>query len=208
MFPGSELPLARLREWAAEIPQQEKARIFQEQGELRNNRRHKPPRALEMVSYTFDLTGDFGMYRDLHRHRMLTQMRQSLTTRLGFEMPEEVAQAGLGPRYEEMMERAGAAYEAVAGEFPHEAQYLVPMAYRIRWLFRVSLRELMWLVELRSTPQGHPAYRRMAQEMFRQVERVHPRLAGMIRFVDLADYPLGRLGAEQRMEEKQDARGD
>jgi thymidylate synthase ThyX len=202
LFPHSRLPMSALREWARNLPAGERARIFREQGALRQNRRHKPPRALELAAYTFDLVGDFGMYRDMHRHRMLTQSRQLLSTRLGYEMSEEIEAAGLAPRFAELMERAAETYEAIAPEHPAEAQYVVPMAYRIRWLMRINLRALMWLVELRSSPQGHPAYRRMAQQMYLKVREVHPALAEMIRFVNLEDYPLGRLAAEQRQEDK------
>lgn len=204
-FSESAAPLARLKEWARAMSDEERARIFREQGDLRSNRRHKPPRAFEMISYTFDLVGDFGMYRDLHRHRMLTQSRQPLSTRWGYEMPEEVAGAGLAGRYEEMMVRAAEVYERICPEFPSEAQYVVPMAYNIRWFVHINLRALMWLVELRSSPQGHPAYRRMAQQMYLKVKEVHPRLAGIMRFVNMEQYPLGRLGAEQRQEEKSGA---
>ncbi len=202
LFPESELPLAQLRQWAEGLPEAERARILREQGELRENRRHKPPRALEMATYTFDLTGDFGMYRDLHRHRMLTQSRQPLSTRCGYEMAGEIAEAGLEGRFAEMMARAAETYEAIRADFPAEAQYVVPMAYRIRWFVRINLRALAWLVELRTSPQGHPAYRRMAQQMFLRVREVHPNLAAIMRFVDLEDYSLGRLAAEQRQEEK------
>ena len=205
VFAETAAPLPALRQWAAGLDHDAREQIFSTLAGLRRNRRHKLSRALEMVTYTFDLVGDYGMYRDLHRHRMLTQIRQPLTTRLGFVMPDEVRAAGLDADFQAVMERAADAFEAVSPEYPLEAQYLVPMAYRIRWLFHLTLRELMWLVELRSTPQGHPAYRRMAQEMFRRVREVHPRLASLIRFVDLADYPLGRLGAEQRHEEKKGA---
>ncbi len=201
-FPETALPLPQLRRWAAGLSPAETARIWQRLGDLRRNRRHKPPRALEMAGYTFDLCGDFGMYRDLHRHRMLTQTRQLLTTTLGYEMPEEVADAGLERRFQQMMARAAETWQAINPEFPAQAQYVVPMAYRIRWSVTINLRALMWLVELRSTPQGHPAYRRMAQQMFRAVKAVQPNLAGLMRFVDLEDYPLGRLAAEQRREEK------
>ncbi|MCZ6749045.1 MAG: FAD-dependent thymidylate synthase [SAR324 cluster bacterium] len=202
LFPVTGAPLGELRAAAEEIGAEARERIFAELAALRTNRRHKLPRALETVAYAFDLVGDFGMYRDLHRHRMMTQVRQPLSTRLGFEMPEEVSEAGLAPRYEALMVQAAEAYEAIAPEFPAEAQYLVPMAYRIRWYVQINLRALMWMVELRSSPQGHPAYRRMVQAMYREVEAVHPNLARLIRFVDLQDYPLGRLGAEQRQEDK------
>ncbi|MCZ6474107.1 MAG: FAD-dependent thymidylate synthase [SAR324 cluster bacterium] len=201
-FPETELPLAQLREWAAGMPEAARAAIFEDLADLRGNRRHKPPRALEMVYYTFDLLGDFGMYRDMHRHRMLTQSRQLLSTRWGYEMSEELRAAGLAGPFEKMMDRAAAVHESISADYPSEAQYVVPMAYRIRWFMRINLRALMWLVELRSSPQGHPAYRSMAQQMYLRVREVHPHLAAMMRFVNLEDYPLGRLGAEQRQEGK------
>lgn len=199
-YPQSEADLHALREAAAALPPAEQAARLQALAELRGNRRHKPPRALELTSYTFDLVGDFGMYRDLHRHRMLTQQRQPLSTRHGYELPGEVRAAGLAAPFAEAMERAAATYEAIAAEHSAEAQYVVPMAYRIRWHMHVNLRALIWLVELRSAPQGHPAYRRMAQTLYRRVAEVHPAFAPLFRFVDLEAYPLGRLDAEQRQE--------
>jgi hypothetical protein len=205
-FAEAGTPLPALRDWADGLSARERDAIFAELAALRANRRHKLPRALESVRYTFDLVGDFGMYRDLHRHRMLTQERQPLSTRLGFTIPEEIQAAGLSPRYETALGEAAQAHEAIAPDFPAEAQYVVPMAFRIRWYAELSLRELMWLVELRSSPQGHPAYRRMAQAMFRAVAAVHPRLAALIKFVDLEEHALGRLDAEERQERKKTAR--
>ena len=201
-FPATDAPLPVLREWAAGLTEAERERIFGDLAGIRGNRRHKLPRALETVRYTFDLVGDFGMYRDLHRHRMLTQERQPLTTRLGFTRPEEIDEAGLRDRFDSAMAAAADAFEAIAADLPAEAQYVVPMAYRIRWFVEISLRELVWLVELRSGPEGHPAYRRMAQEMFLAVQSVHPNLADMIRFVDLDDYVLGRRSAGTRQTKK------
>ena len=201
-FGETRASLGTLEEWAAGLDEETRSQTLRALADARENRRHKLPRALEAVAYTFDLVGDFGMYRDLHRHRMLTQQRQPLGTHLGYEMPDEVADAGLDGQYAALMAEAAAAYEAIAEDFPKEAQYVVPMAYRIRWTMQVNLRALMWLVELRSTPQGHPAYRRMAQEMFRCVEAVQPALAGLIKFIDLDDYALGRLAAEERQEAK------
>ena len=202
VYADSGASLAEARRWAAGLSVPVRTEIFQRLAGARENRRHKLPRALETVFYTFDLIGDFGMYRDLHRHRMLTQQRQPLSTRHGFALPEEVATAGEAGRYTEAMQRAAEAYEAIRADFPEQAQYVVPMASHIRWMVHVNLRALMWLVELRTTPQGHPAYRHMAQEMFRRVEQVHPALAALMRFVNLDDYALGRLGAEQRHEEQ------
>ncbi|MBI4081808.1 MAG: FAD-dependent thymidylate synthase [Candidatus Lambdaproteobacteria bacterium] len=207
-YPHGDRPLAALRRWAEALPEGARARLFADLAALRGNRRHKPPRAFELAYYTFDLLGDFGMYRDLHRHRMLTQQRQPLSTRHGYTLPEEVGAAGLAAPFEAAMTRAAETYEAIRADHPAEAQYVVPMAYRIRWMMRVNLRALIWLVELRSTPQGHPAYRRMAQELYRRVAEVHPRLAVLFRFVDLNAYPLGRLAAEERNEQRDGQRSE
>lgn len=201
-YPGAAVDWDTLHGRIAALPPGEKAARLQALAATRQNRRHKPPRALELAAYTFDLVGDFGMYRDMHRHRMLTQQRQPLSTRHGYEMPGEVEDAGLAGPYREVMDAAAAAYETIVADFPSEAQYAVPMAYRIRWHMHVNLRALIWLVELRSTPQGHPAYRRMAQEMFRRVEEAHPIFAPLFKFVDLEEYPLGRIAAEQKQEER------
>jgi len=201
-YPEGQAPLTECRRWAAALPATERERILGELAATRGNRRHKPPRATELAVYSFDLTGDFGMYRDLHRHRMLTQERQVLTTRLGYEVSEDVQASGQEPRFRALMERAAETYEAIAQDHPLEAQYAVPMAYRIRWSMTVNLRALIWLCELRSQPQGHPAYRRMAQQLYAAVRGVHPGLATLFRYMDLSTPELGRLGAEQRQDRK------
>ncbi|MDH4225118.1 MAG: FAD-dependent thymidylate synthase [Deltaproteobacteria bacterium] len=202
LYPDSALDLTALRQWAKGVDDAQKDRWFSQMGDMRANRRHKPGRETETVRYTFDLLGDFGMYRDLQRHRTLTQWRQPLSTRWGYAMADEVAEAGLDGRYREVMAKSAEVYEAIRADFPLEAQYGVPMAYRIRWSVQINLRALIWLVELRSQPQGHPAYRWIAQQMAQKVAQVHPRLGGLMRFVDMGAYPLGRLGQEQKLEEK------
>ncbi|MBQ33102.1 MAG: hypothetical protein CL923_11220 [Deltaproteobacteria bacterium] len=202
LYEHTALPLQQVQEQVRQMPNAERKRIFRESIALREHRRHKPPRALERVFYTFDLLGDYGMYRDLHRHRMLTQWRQPLTTRFGYDTPPELEDAGLTQTYHAAMAQAKETFEAIAADFPNEAQYVVPMAYRIRWSMHVNLRALTWLVELRSTPQGHPGYRHIAQALFREVQRVQSRLAEWMKFVDLDGYTLGRLDAEVRQESK------
>jgi len=201
-YPESQASLEACRRWAAERSGEERERLLRELAAARGNRRHKPPRAAELAVYTFDLIGDFGMYRDLHRHRMLTQERQVLTTRLGYEVTEDVRAAGVESRFREELDRAAETAEQIAADQPLEAQYAVPMAFRLRWSMTVNLRALIWLCELRSQPQGHPAYRRMAQQLFAAVRAVHPRLATLFRFVDLSAPELGRLGAEARQDRK------
>ena len=181
----------------------EKFKLIKQAADLRGHRRHKPDRGLELAFYTFDILGDYGMYRDLHRHRMLSQERQSLSTSFGYDTPVEIEDARLGNQYHEAMDRAADAFEKIYKDFPVEAQYVVPMSYNIRWNVNINLRALIWLTEIRSTPQGHIGYRRIAQEMFRKVKEVHPALAEYMKFVNLNDYSLGRLNAEQRQENKQ-----
>ncbi len=173
----------------------------------RANRRQRAPRALEHAIYTFEVVANFGAYRDLHRHRMLTQERQLLGTGLGYDLPSGLAELGLGPRFEAAAEAAAAAHLRLKTDLgPALAQYVVPLAFHVRWYFRANLREVYHLCELRTTPQGHPDYRWVAQEMFRRVSEVHPRLARYARFVDLGPGDeLERRRSERRIDEKLDA---
>ena len=203
LYSQSGLTLQQIRGSVRSMPQTEKTRLIKQAIDLRLHRRHKPERGLEMAFYTFDILGDYGMYRDLQRHRMLTQERQPLTTRYGYDTPDEIEDAGLGPEYHTAMVRSADAFETIVKDFPHEAQYVVPMSYNIRWYVHINLRALIWLTEIRSTPQGHTGYRKIAQEMFKKVEAVQPLLAKYMKFVDLNEYSLGRLSSEQRQEDKQ-----
>jgi thymidylate synthase ThyX len=168
----------------------------------RQSRFHRPGRAFEETYYTFDVLADLGAYRDLHRHRVLTQERQAYTVRHGYVTPPELVAAGLAAAYEQALAQAAVATERIAQDLPEAAQYLVPFAFRIRWRMRMNLRELYHFVELRSARQGHPTYRAIAQEMYQHVLRVHPTLVAKMSFVDLNSYTLERLTAEQRLDQK------
>ena len=170
----------------------------------RSNRRQRPARALEHAQYAFEIVANFAAYRDLHRHRMLTQERQLLGTSLGFDTPPGLAELGMEGRFTAAIEAAAAAHSRIESDLgPALAQYVVPLAYRVRWYFRVNLREIYHLCELRTTPQGHPDYRWVAQEMFRQVSEVHPRLARYAKFVDMGPGDeLERRRSERRLDEK------
>jgi thymidylate synthase ThyX len=175
----------------------------------RENRRDRLPRAFEHAAYTFEITANFGAYRDLQRHRMLTQERQSLGTWLGYDVPPDLDGYGLADPFRQALEQAATAHRQLEDQLGSDlAQYAVPLAYRLRWYMRLNLRELCHLVELRTTPQGHPDYRQVAQEMFRQVREVHPALASTIRFVDLSPGDeLERRASEQRIDERLRALG-
>src|SRR5882762_9785443 len=170
----------------------------------RANRRQRAPRALEHAAYTFEIVANFGAYRDLHRHRMLTQDRQVLGTGLGYDLPPGLADLGMDVRFSEAVEAAAAVHARLGRDAgPALAQYLVPLSFRVRWYFKANLREVYHLCELRTTPQGHPDYRWVAQEMFRRVSEVHPGLARYARFVDLGPGDeLERRKAEQKLDEK------
>ena len=170
----------------------------------RANRRQRAPRALEHAQYTFEIVANFGAYRDLHRHRMLTQDRQLLATSLGYDLPPGLADLGMADRFRAAVEGAAVAHQSLERDAgPALAQYIVPLAFRVRWYFRANLREVYHLCELRTTPQGHPDYRWVAQEMFRRVAEVHPRLARYAGFVDMGPGDeLERRRSERRIDEK------
>ena len=173
----------------------------------RANRRQRAPRPLEHATYTFEIVANFAAYRDLHRHRMLTQERQLLGAALGYDTPPGLRDLGMDGAFEAAVEAAATAHATLERELgPGLAQYVVPLSFRVRWYFRANLREIYHLCELRTTPQGHPDYRWVAQEMFRRVGEVHPRLARYARFVDLGPGDeLERRQAERRLDEKLDA---
>lgn len=152
----------------------------------------QPLRALEHLTYTFEVLLDYGAYRDIHRHRMATQTRQLPSPEHGYSLPEEIAAHGFDDTFKTCMEQAATAYRQLAAEHPHLAPYLLPLAYRCRVLITWNLREIHHFVQLRSAKQGHTSYRRVAQEVYHRLASRHPLLARYIR-VDLQDYDLGRL---------------
>ena len=170
----------------------------------RRNRRHRPGRAFERTDYRFELVTDYGAFRDLQRHRMLTIEWQRLGVALGYDMPDLVADAGLGERYDETISRAEDLYWSLAPDFPEQASYAVALAHRIRYVMQFNAREAMHLVELRSGTQGHPAYRRVAQQMHRAIAEVagHRALAEAMTFVDHGATDLERLESERRAERR------
>ena len=194
LYPYSNQQLRTLRRRVREMTSEQRQALITELLAKRSNRRHKPPRAFENAYYTFDILADFGCYRDLQRHRMLTQDRQLLTVEHGYDLPAEITDAGFADKWEECMEAAANLYTELADN-PYEAQYVVPFAYKVRWYFTINARGIYWLTELRSGQQGHPNYRRIAQEMYTLVKSVHPSLFSKA-FVDMNDYSLGRLAAE------------
>ncbi|MGH9084269.1 MAG: FAD-dependent thymidylate synthase [Acidimicrobiales bacterium] len=175
----------------------------------RSNRRHKPGRAFERLTYRFDVLADYGAFRDLQRHRMLSIEWQALSPRHGFTRPEAVDLAGCTDRFDDAMERSASLHDALIERFPAQAAYAVALAYRIRFFLHLNAREAMHLIELRTTPQGHEAYRVVGQAMHRQIAETagHHAVAAAMRFVDHSPEPrLERLAAERRAEARRSTR--
>lgn len=184
------------------MPAEERHKIIKTYTEFRANRRHRPGRAFEMVDYTFEFFTNFGMFRDLHRHRILTMERQLLSTKHGYDMPQELADAGLDKSFVDCMNLTKQVYEAIAKTMPEEAQYIVNFAYRYPYFAKMNLREACHIIELRTTPQGHPDYRIACQKMYDEIRRVNPVLADGIKFVDMNRYLFERFDAEKKTEKK------
>jgi thymidylate synthase ThyX len=203
-YPHTRLPEAQLLERVRSLPAGDRVALMQAYVGERTNRRHKPGRAFERTTYRFDVLGDYGAFRDLQRHRMLTIEWQPLTPHHGYEVPEPVVASGLRDRYDEAMERSAELYAALVEVFPEQASYAVSLGYRIRYVMQMNAREAMHLCELRSAPQGHPTYRRVAQAMHEQIrDRAgHRAIAQAMRFVDHGTYDLERLDAERAAEAK------
>jgi thymidylate synthase ThyX len=198
LFGKTHRGLQHLQQHCRQLSETDLEEIFDASCKHRTNRRHKSPRALEHASFTFEIIGDFGIYRDLQRHRLLTQDRQLVSCHYGFSVPVELIGTDMEEPYCEALEKAKEVYDTIASELPEEAQYIVPMAYNLRWYFTVNLRALQWMCELRSMPQGHPHYRYVAQEMARLVCKEFPVFERFLTFVDYEGYELGRLPQEQR----------
>ena len=210
LYPHSSLPEDQLVERARRMTIDERLRVLRVYAGDRTNRRHKPGRALERIAYRFDVLSDYGAFRDLQRHRLLTIDWQDLRPAHGYTLPDDVVEAGGQTRYEESMDRSKALYEALAAPFPVQASYAVALAFRIRYVMQVNAREATHMLELRTGPQGHPEYRRVCQEMHRLIadQAGHRAIAGMMRFVDHADArtSLERLEAERRAETRRASR--
>jgi thymidylate synthase ThyX len=201
-YPHSNLPEHQIAERVRTLGPAERLALIRAYVGERENRRHKPGRAFERVDYRFDVLSDYGAFRDMQRHRMLTIEWQALTPNHGYVRPELVDEAGMADVFDDAMARSAALYDALKGEFPEQASYAVSMAYRLRYSMQFNAREAIHLLELRSSPQGHPAYRRVALEMHRLIaeQAGHHAIADAMTHITTASPELERLEAERRAE--------
>ena len=209
LYAACDLPDAQLIGIARQMSADERANVLRTYAGDRTNRRHKPGRAFERTAYRFDILADYGAFRDLQRHRLLTLEWQQLGALQGYVEPDAIEAAGAHDDWTAAMDASAGLYDALqdAGLDP-VAPYAVAMAYRIRFYMEMNAREAMHLIELRTAPQGHPAYRRICQSMHRLIaeQAGHRLLAESMRFTDHSEVELERLKAERAAERKRTER--
>ena len=191
LYGAASLPMEALLAQVQAFSQGDKERVV-DNYLSRRGRHDAPGRALERLSCTVEMTLDYGAYRDVQRHRMATQTTQALTPSLGFERPAALAEFGCGERYDALLAQSAETYTHLCeAGLTHEAAYVLPLATRIRVLFTWNLREVAHFVELRSARQGHPSYRKIAQEVYYAVAEEYPLIARYLR-PNLNTYALTR----------------
>ena len=210
LYAASALPDDQLLAIARTLSADDRAAALRAYVGARANRRHKPGRAFERTRYRFDVLADYGAFRDLQRHRLLTLDWQPLGTRHGYVEPNAIEEAGALADWRAVMDQSAALYEQlVAHDLRDVAPYAVVMAYRVRFYMDMNAREAMHVIELRTSPQGHPSYRRICQLMHRAIADVagHRAIADAMQFVDHSEVELERLQSERQLEKKRAARG-
>jgi len=200
LYEHSSLPLTDIRAEVAGWSYDRKADVIEAYMGERLNRRHRPGRALEKAHYSWDLVCDYGIFRDLQRHRMVDDLAwQQLTPRYGYEVPQLIEDAGLSDQFEACFDMSLKLYSLLQGAgFAQEAQYATLLGHRMRWKITYNAREAFHFHELRTSPQGHPGYRKLVQQMHSKLAEVHPVMADAMQFVNQGeDADLTRLAAER-----------
>jgi thymidylate synthase ThyX len=207
LYESAGAPEAEIRSRIGALDPIERAELIGELAGERRNRRHRPGRGWEAVRYRFEIVSDYGGFRDLQRHRMLTCQWQRLGPDLGAGVPEEVREAGAGDEYERALEVSRAEFDRLeAAGLVEAAPYALCLGYRIRYVLDLNAREAMHLCELRSGREGHPTYRAVAQAMHERIAAVHPSVAAAMRHVDSSTEPrLERILSEIRTHRKRAA---
>jgi thymidylate synthase ThyX len=209
LFEAAECSESAIVQAIAELDTEERAVLLSELIGERANRRHRPGRGFEALRYRFEIVADYGAFRDLQRHRMLTVQWQGLTPDLGAGVPEQVDLAGCGDEFRRALEISHREYDRlVDGGLARAAPYALCLGYRIRFILDLNAREAMQLIELRSGREGHPSYRAVAHEMQAQIAAVHPAVAEAMTHVDRDTEPrLERILSEMRAQARAGATG-
>lgn len=199
--PKNSLPWRDIRRQVRAMTPAQKHAIIQNYFTGRSERWQKVGRALENAYVRFDIVMNIGAWRDLHRHRMLTQQRQYFSAAHGYDVPQEIVDAGLEAAFRAPIDQAARVHEKIAQQNPDVAQYAVTMAHRVRFMQWTNLRECFWEIELRTIPEGHPDYRHIEQAKFKLLERVYPLLCQHMR-VNMGEYDFARRGQEEKIQQK------
>jgi thymidylate synthase ThyX len=200
LFEHSDLPISEIKKLLENWSYNDKSQAMRTYIGERLNRRHKPGRALEMAHYSWELVCDYGIFRDLQRHRMVDDMEwQVLSPRYGYDIPELIEESGLSNDFEKCFDISYQLYSALQSSgYTLEAQYATLLGHKMRWKMTINAREAYHFVELRTTPQGHPGYRKLVKLMYDQIVNAHPLIANGMVFVNKdEDVELTRLAAEK-----------
>ncbi len=200
LFSSSDLSLSEIETIINQLSYDQKLKIFKTYIGERLNRRHKPGRALEKAHYSWEIVCDYGIFRDLQRHRMVDSLEwQNLTPRFGYEVPELIEKASLSEKYQECFDLSLELYSYLQKQnYFNEAQYAILLGHKMRWKISYNGREAIHLHELRTSPQGHPGYRKLVNLMHQKIVDVHPNIGKAMKFVNQDEDPeLTRLAAER-----------
>jgi len=200
LYEHSSLSLKQLQQEIQAWPYDKKVSAFQAYIGERLNRRHRPGRAFEKAHYSWDILCDYGIFRDLQRHRMVDDLEwQQLTPRYGYDIPELVEEAGLTDQFEQCFDISLELHSQLyAAGYELEAQYATLLGHKMRWKITMNAREAFHFHELRTSPQGHPGYRKLVLQMHEKLGEVHPLTTAAMKFVNRDEDPeLTRLAAER-----------
>ncbi|CAI2719202.1 FAD-dependent thymidylate synthase [Nitrospina watsonii] len=199
IFPYVQHSTQQVRRVVRALSEQARLDIFNLYMGERKSKRDRPGRALEYgYPIEFDIVAGFAEYRDLQRHRMLTQQRQDMGVLLGYSIPDEIEEVGMLDAVQECFQRAeGLHHDLKRAGLREEAQYAALFNHFMRWNMGMNLRELGHFTELRTQKAGHPKYRRVCQTMAKLYLQRHPEMEPVLRYVDHNDYDQSITRAEQ-----------
>ncbi len=200
IYKYSNAPMEKVLNKVKEMPKKEKEKVFDSYLE-KMGPHDWPMRELEHVYFTWDILMDYGAFRDLQRHRICTQTPQMTTTFNGYSIPKDIVEAGFKEEFDKIMQKADKLFRKIYEKYPYEAQYIVPLAFKKRYLMTANLREMYHLVKIRTTPQAHESYRNIVRQMYIIMKEKFPLLTKYM-VCNMSDDELGRLKAELRLEEK------
>ncbi len=202
LYPKLHLPYEQILKAVLKMSKKQKKEILDSVFIKRKARWYRVPRAFEKAYVTFDMVLNAGAWRDLHRHRMLSQYRQRFSIYNGFDVPKDLVEVGLDKLYISAIKSAENIFKKIERKDKDIAQYAVTLAHRVRFMQKQNLRAFFWQSELRTTSQGHPDYRKMEQEKAKLVKKVYP-LIGEYLMVDFNEYDFARRGTIEKIEQRE-----